>query len=233
MLFYDEDTKMLYLALKVHSHQSRTNSVHVFFPFRTSQQLTSLKQSTSLHTFPEVYPYIKSVRLYSDIYFASGGDVCRCPAQTKGMAMLPKRAVDVMSCEVARFMQLTQNAIVPISYCVQRKVYTHIYIPLCISYLRFLYSLTLSFFLSFFLSLSLSLSHTLSLSFCQSHTDFHADLFPDTVGSTPALTAQEWTAGGNASVGDLTLYVMCCLESQQSLLGCSSQPRSSEGQNNS
>ena len=42
--------------------------------------------------------------------------------QQKGMGMVPKRAVDVMSCQIARFMQLTQNSIIPISYHVQRKV---------------------------------------------------------------------------------------------------------------
>ena len=48
--------------------------------------------------------------------------MCHSQLQTKGLALLPKRAVDVMSCEVSRFMQLTQNAVVPISYHVQRKV---------------------------------------------------------------------------------------------------------------
>lgn len=42
--------------------------------------------------------------------------------QTKGIAIIPKMMVDVMSCEVARLLQLTQNAVVPISYHVQRKV---------------------------------------------------------------------------------------------------------------
>ena len=37
--------------------------------------------------------------------------------------MIPKQAVDVMSCEVARFLILTQNAIVPVGFHVQRKVY--------------------------------------------------------------------------------------------------------------
>ena len=42
--------------------------------------------------------------------------------QQKGMMMVPKRAVDVMSCQIACFLQLTQNAIIPIGYHVQRKV---------------------------------------------------------------------------------------------------------------
>jgi coronin-7 len=42
--------------------------------------------------------------------------------QTKGMAMVPKPALDVMSCEVARLLQVTQHSIVPISYHIPRKV---------------------------------------------------------------------------------------------------------------
>jgi len=36
--------------------------------------------------------------------------------------MVPKQALVVMGCEIARLLQLTQNSIVPISYAVQRKV---------------------------------------------------------------------------------------------------------------
>lgn len=36
--------------------------------------------------------------------------------------MVPKCITDVMSCEIVRLLQLTQNAIIPISYHVQRKV---------------------------------------------------------------------------------------------------------------
>lgn len=36
--------------------------------------------------------------------------------------MVPKVALDIMSCEVIRLLQLTDNSIVPISYQVPRKV---------------------------------------------------------------------------------------------------------------
>ena len=36
--------------------------------------------------------------------------------------MVPKRAVDVMSCQIVRFLQLTQSSIIPVAYHVQRKV---------------------------------------------------------------------------------------------------------------
>ena len=39
--------------------------------------------------------------------------------------MVPKQALDVMSCEVIRVLQLTDNCIIPISYQVPRKVCVH------------------------------------------------------------------------------------------------------------
>lgn len=71
----------------------------------------------------------------------------------KGVAWVPKRALDVMDTEVARLLRLTQQAIVPVAFNVPRK----------------------------------------------SKTKFSdvADLFPNTPGSTPALSADEWFAGDN------------------------------------
>lgn len=43
-------------------------------------------------------------------------------ASTRGAAVVPKVALDVMSCEVVRLLQLTDSSIVPISYQVPRKV---------------------------------------------------------------------------------------------------------------
>ena len=51
-----------------------------------------------------------------------GPNVYRGAEQQKGMGMVPKRAVNIMSCQIARFLQLTQNAIIPVGYHVQRKV---------------------------------------------------------------------------------------------------------------
>ena len=36
--------------------------------------------------------------------------------------MVPKRAVEVMSCQIARLLQLTQHSVIPVAYHVQRKV---------------------------------------------------------------------------------------------------------------
>lgn len=41
---------------------------------------------------------------------------------TRGLATVPRLALDVMACEVLRVLQLTDSALVPISYLVPRKV---------------------------------------------------------------------------------------------------------------
>ena len=119
-------------------------------------------------------------------YFISdlGSDVCRCPSQTKGLALLPKTAVDVMACQVASFMQLTQNAIVPIGYHVQRKV------PKSVVW---------------------HFSHSLFYTCIKSHSEFHADLFPDTAGSYSCLSAEDWAAGKNEPVSLPQLHCIICL----------------------
>lgn len=47
---------------------------------------------------------------------------CLTDTATRGVAVVPKLALDVMSCEVIRVLQLTDSCIVPISYQVPRKV---------------------------------------------------------------------------------------------------------------
>uniref|UniRef100_A0A8C7HY68 Coronin n=1 Tax=Oncorhynchus kisutch TaxID=8019 RepID=A0A8C7HY68_ONCKI len=46
---------------------------------------------------------------------------CLTEAPTRGVAMVPKLALDVLSCEVMRVLQLTDSFIVPINYHVPRK----------------------------------------------------------------------------------------------------------------
>uniref|UniRef100_A0A673W710 Coronin n=1 Tax=Salmo trutta TaxID=8032 RepID=A0A673W710_SALTR len=46
---------------------------------------------------------------------------CLTDAPTRGVAMVPKLALDVLSCEVMRVLQLTDSFIVPINYHVPRK----------------------------------------------------------------------------------------------------------------
>uniref|UniRef100_W5M359 Coronin n=1 Tax=Lepisosteus oculatus TaxID=7918 RepID=W5M359_LEPOC len=85
---------------------------------------------------------------------------CLTEAPTKGIAMVPKLALDVISCEVLRVLQLTDSFIVPVSYHVPRK----------------------------------------------SGQDFHEDLYPDTLGQTPAMTAQGWWTGENKQVAKVSLH---------------------------
>ena len=49
---------------------------------------------------------------------------CLTESSNRSVALVPKLALDVGSCEVMRVLQLTENFIVPISYHVPRKVGT-------------------------------------------------------------------------------------------------------------
>ncbi|NWW53917.1 CORO7 protein, partial [Pedionomus torquatus] len=46
---------------------------------------------------------------------------CRMEGSTRGLATVPRLALDVMACEVLRVLQLTDTALVPVSYLVPRK----------------------------------------------------------------------------------------------------------------
>uniref|UniRef100_A0A672HV93 Coronin n=1 Tax=Salarias fasciatus TaxID=181472 RepID=A0A672HV93_SALFA len=92
----------------------------------------------------------------SSLSIGTSSGHCLTDSSTRGVAMLPKMALDVMSCEVVRLLQLTDSCIVPISYQVPRK-------------------------------------------------EFHDDLYPDTVGTTAAMTAEEWWQGGNQQVEKVSL----------------------------
>ncbi|XP_034075452.1 coronin-7-like isoform X1 [Gymnodraco acuticeps] len=92
--------------------------------------------------------------------FLSQVSHCLTDMSTRGVAMVPKLALDVLSCEVMQVLQLTDNCIVPISYQVPRK---------------------------------------------NTGQEFHDDLYPDTVGTTPAMSAEEWWKGGNKQVEKVSL----------------------------
>ncbi|XP_072040338.1 coronin-7-like [Amphiura filiformis] len=65
--------------------------------------------------------FISYVELTENSPYLTQGMQSVCEYQHKGMAMVPKRALDVMSCEVNRLLQLSQNAVIPIPYIVPRK----------------------------------------------------------------------------------------------------------------
>lgn len=93
--------------------------------------------------------------------FLSQVSHCLTDTSTRGVAMVPKLALDFLSCEVMRVLQLTDSCIVPISYQVPRKHSAH---------------------------------------------EFHDDLYPDTAGTTPAMSADEWWTGGNKQVEKVSLH---------------------------
>uniref|UniRef100_A0A8C2GDV8 Coronin n=1 Tax=Cyprinus carpio TaxID=7962 RepID=A0A8C2GDV8_CYPCA len=121
--------------------QMRQQEVRLWDSRKLSSSLSSLRCfSGSLFMFRE-----------ADLSLSLSVSHCLTDVSTRGVALVPKLALDVSCCEVLRLMQLSDNFIVPISYQVPRK-------------------------------------------------DFHADLYPDTVGHTPAVTAEDWWKGENKQV---------------------------------
>jgi len=45
----------------------------------------------------------------------------RSPEPQKGGCFVPKRALDTSRCEIARYLKLTKNSVIPLSFCVPRK----------------------------------------------------------------------------------------------------------------
>lgn len=56
---------------------------------------------------------------------------CWTEGSTRGLGTVPRLALDVMACEVLRVLQLTDTALVPISYVVPRKVRGGLQVALC------------------------------------------------------------------------------------------------------
>lgn len=89
----------------------------------------------------------------------------------RGLAFMPKRALNVTDCEVARAYKVHPDRIEPISFKVPRKVCLPIIIDIP----------------SIF-------------PFTRIQSDqFQADIYPDTVGDKPSLKADEWFGGKNAA----------------------------------
>lgn len=105
---------------------------------------------------------------------------CLLESALRGAALVPRRALAVMGCEVLRVLQLSDTAIMPISYHVPRKVRG--------SWVRGWEGLR---------NLGLT-SHVLV---CHQTVEFHQDLFPDTAGCVPASDPHAWWAGSNQQVG--------------------------------
>jgi coronin-1B/1C/6 len=76
----------------------------------------------------------------------------RSSVSAKGMAWIPKRGLNIKTCETARLMKLTNNSVEPLSFFVPRK-----------------------------------------------SEFFQEDLYPDSQGTEPSHTGDEWLAGSNKS----------------------------------
>lgn len=98
----------------------------------------------------------------------------------RGAALVPRRALAVMGCEVLRVLQLTDTAIVPISFHVPRKVRG--------AWVRGWDGLGASCL-------------TDHIPVCHQAVEFYEDLFPDTAGCMPASEPHSWWAGSNQQVG--------------------------------
>uniref|UniRef100_A0A673AMB8 Coronin n=1 Tax=Sphaeramia orbicularis TaxID=375764 RepID=A0A673AMB8_9TELE len=143
--------------VKLWDSRKLSSSLSSFLPL----SLSSLKVM-SAHLLSDSSCHDRTLLVYDPLsFFFSVVSHCLTDISTRGVAMVPKLALDVMSCEVMRVLQLTDSCIVPISYQVPRK---------------------------------------------NSGFEFHADLYPDTVGTTPAMSAEEWWKGGNKQVEKVSLH---------------------------
>uniref|UniRef100_A0A665VCV2 Coronin n=1 Tax=Echeneis naucrates TaxID=173247 RepID=A0A665VCV2_ECHNA len=166
-LSWKRDGSLLASSCKVRTANiMRSREVKLWDSRKLSSSLSSVSLGTSSGT-SELYSDILNVcyaqgdtvvdcfEVSSSEPFLSQVSHCLTDTSTRGVAMVPKLALNVMSCEVMCVLQLTDSCIVPISYHVPRK---------------------------------------------HSGQEFHEDLYPDTMGTTPAMPAEEWWQGGNKQV---------------------------------
>jgi len=69
-----------------------------------------------------LYFTLLDIYITCDVVLFGKDSVDRVEQPVKGCAIMSKRAVDVMSCETNRLLVLTASCIIPVSYCVPRKV---------------------------------------------------------------------------------------------------------------
>lgn len=83
-----------------------------------------LSVCSDYHSLPPIFLSISYLcsHVFASLNFISVVSHCLTDTSTRGVATVPKLALDVMSCEVMRVLQLTDSCIVPISYQVPRKV---------------------------------------------------------------------------------------------------------------
>uniref|UniRef100_A0A8C8SRW8 Coronin n=1 Tax=Pelusios castaneus TaxID=367368 RepID=A0A8C8SRW8_9SAUR len=111
----NKDSRLLWMnasdyILSVGFSQVREREVKLWDTRKFSSSLISFGENL-LYCF-EVCPTLPALTQVTQ---------CLTEGKSKGAALVPKLALDVMSCEVLRVLQLTDGFIVPISYTVPRK----------------------------------------------------------------------------------------------------------------
>ncbi|XP_006824884.1 LOW QUALITY PROTEIN: coronin-7-like, partial [Saccoglossus kowalevskii] len=111
--YYLWDIRNIGQRLSSQSLDSSTGTLMPFYDPDTNMIFLAGKGDTTIKLLEltEKSPYLTEVSVYM-------GDM-----QQKGIATVPKRALNIMTCEVNRLLQLTQNAIIPVSYVVPRKTH--------------------------------------------------------------------------------------------------------------
>ncbi|CAG8497612.1 8987_t:CDS:2 [Paraglomus occultum] len=108
MPFYDNDTKMLFLAGKVVFWMRLGFSQYLPYP------------TLSFHSNP--FSSDGTIRYYEfendELYFLS---TYQSPEPQRGLAFMPKRALNINECEIARAYKVMSHMIEPISFVVPRK----------------------------------------------------------------------------------------------------------------
>ncbi|XP_070554407.1 coronin-7-like [Ptychodera flava] len=111
--YYLWDTRNIGQRLSSESVDSSTGTLMPFFDDDTNMLFLAGKGDCTIRflELTENSPYLTQASVYM-------GD-----NQQKGVAMVPKRALNLMSGEVNRLLQLTQHAVIPVMYQVPRKTY--------------------------------------------------------------------------------------------------------------
>ncbi|KAF7698253.1 coronin-7 isoform X1 [Silurus meridionalis] len=139
VLYSNKDSRLLWVKddyiITTGFNQNRQQEVRLWDYRKLNSSLSSMSLATSNGTLMPLYDpdsglFVVSAKGDSviDCFEVTTGEPClsqvsHClsDASTRGIAVVPKLALDVGHCEVMRVMQLTDNFIIPISYQVPRK----------------------------------------------------------------------------------------------------------------
>ncbi|MCJ8739482.1 hypothetical protein PDJAM_G00047780, partial [Pangasius djambal] len=138
VLYSNKDSRVLWVKdyiLTTGFNQNRQQEVRLWDYRKLNSSLSSVSLATSNGTLMPLYDPDCNLLVVSakgdsvlDCFEVTTGEPClsqvsHClsDASTRGIAVVPKLALDVSRCEVLRVMQLTDNFIIPVSYQVPRK----------------------------------------------------------------------------------------------------------------